>query len=81
MKGESYLFVVSGPSGVGKDSVLEQRLRGRGTDSEEAIRRRLDIAREELGHAGEFDAWIVNHTLEQAAGELYRLMAHKVDRT
>ena len=61
--------------------VLEQRLRGRGTDSEEAIRRRLDIAREELGYAGGFDAWIVNHTLEQAAGELYRLMACKTGET
>ena len=51
--------------------VLEARLRGRGTDDEASIRRRLDIAREELSHAGEFDLQIVNDTVEQAAAALY----------
>ena len=55
--------------------MLEQRLRGRGTDSEESVQGRLKIAREELGYAGGFDAWIVNRTVEQAAGELYELIA------
>ena len=57
--------------------VLEQRLRGRGTDSEESVQGRLKIAREELSHAGGFDAWIVNRTIEQAAGELYELIARR----
>ena len=57
--------------------VLEQRLRGRGTDSEESVQGRLKIAREELGYAGGFDAWIVNRTVEQAAGELYELIAQR----
>ena len=51
--------------------VLEARLRGRGTDDEASIRRRLDIAREELSHADEFDLQIVNDTVEQAAAALY----------
>ena len=51
--------------------MLEARLRGRGTDDEASIRRRLDIAREELSHAGEFDLQIVNDTVEQAAAALY----------
>ena len=51
--------------------VLEARLRGRGTDDEVSIRRRLDIAREELSHAEEFDLQIVNDTVEQAAAALY----------
>ena len=51
--------------------VLEARLRGRGTDDEASIRRRLDIAREELSHAEEFDLQIVNDTVEQAAAALY----------
>ena len=51
--------------------VLEARLRGRGTDDEASIRRRLDIAREELSHAEEFDLQIVNGTVEQAAAARY----------
>ncbi len=57
--------------------VLESRLRGRGTDSEESIRLRLDTAREELARAGEFDFRIVNDTVEQAAAELYAVMARR----
>jgi guanylate kinase len=53
---------------------LERRIRGRGTDSEEAITRRLQRARVELEAAGEFDAVLVNGDLEQALAELERLM-------
>ncbi|MEB3351461.1 MAG: guanylate kinase [Cyanobacteriota bacterium] len=49
---------------------LERRIRGRGTDSEEAIGRRLARAREELAASDEFDAVIVNDNLELALGEL-----------
>jgi guanylate kinase len=52
---------------------LERRIRGRGSDSEEAIRRRLKRAREELQAEAEFDAVIVNDDLERALGELERL--------
>ena len=57
---------------------LEERLRGRGTDSEEAIQGRLAIAREELSHADEFDLQIVNDTVERAAGALYGAVAEKL---
>ncbi len=44
---------------------LERRLRGRGTDSEEAIRERLAKAQEEISYAkGKADAVIVNDRLE-----------------
>ena len=56
---------------------LEQRLRGRGTDSEADVENRLAIAREELSHAGEFDAWIVNNTVRQAAADLYAVVARR----
>jgi guanylate kinase len=49
---------------------LERRIRGRATDSEEAIRRRLERAREELAAATEFDAVLVNADLEQALAQL-----------
>jgi len=53
---------------------LERRIRGRGTDSEEAISRRLERARVELAAAQEFDAVLVNGELEQALAELEQLM-------
>ena len=43
---------------------LEQRLRGRGTDSEEAIARRLAIAKDEMDQAEKF-----NHTLTSQTRE------------
>lgn len=53
---------------------LERRIRGRGSDSEEAIARRLARAQVELAAAAEFDAVLVNGELAQALAELERLM-------
>ena len=53
---------------------LEQRIRGRGTDSEEAIQKRLARARQELDAQAEFDAVVVNDDLDVALAELERLM-------
>ena len=49
---------------------LELRLRGRGTETEEAIQTRLDRAEEELSFAPKFDAVIVNDDLEKAKNEV-----------
>lgn len=49
--------------------VLEQRLRNRGTDSEEAIVKRLGRSAEELKQAPAFDVTIVNDNLEKAVNE------------
>lgn len=53
---------------------LERRIRGRGTDGEEAIVKRLARAREELAAASEFDAVLINGDLEAAGRELDALM-------
>jgi len=53
---------------------LERRIRGRGTDSEEAISRRLERARVELAAESEFDAVLVNADLQVALAELEQLM-------
>ena len=45
---------------------LEQRIRGRGQDSEEAIAQRLSRAKAEIEAADEFDVQIVNDDMEQA---------------
>lgn len=53
--------------------VLENRLRNRGTESEENIRIRLAAATEELQYgvtAGNFDAVIVNNDIETAVADV-----------
>jgi guanylate kinase len=49
---------------------LEVRLRGRGTDSEAVIARRLLAARGEMRHVGEFDYVIINNELQAAVDDL-----------
>lgn len=51
-------------------SELEQRLRSRGHDSEEAIARRLVRARAEIEAADEFDLTIINDDLEKALDQI-----------
>lgn len=53
---------------------LERRLRGRGTDAEEVIRKRLDKADFELSFAPQFDVRVVNDDLERAVEEVRRLI-------
>lgn len=54
---------------------LERRLRGRATDSEETIAKRLEKADFELSFAPRFDRQIVNDTLDHAADEVAALIA------
>ncbi|MDE5774556.1 MAG: guanylate kinase [Muribaculaceae bacterium] len=49
---------------------LERRLRGRATDSEEIIRKRLDKAEFELGFAPQYTYRVVNDSLDQAVAEV-----------
>jgi len=53
---------------------LERRLRGRKQDSEEAIQRRLQDAREEIRHVSEFDYVIINKEFDQARQDLAALV-------
>ena len=53
---------------------LERRMRARGQDSDEVIRRRLDNARGEMDHAGEFDYAIINKDFEAAKRELAEII-------
>jgi len=54
---------------------LERRLRGRGTDAEDVIQRRLRDAASDMGHWREFDYVIVNDDFEQALEELQQIVA------
>jgi guanylate kinase len=53
---------------------LERRLRSRGKDAEAVIRRRVDHARGEMEHAGEFDYAIINKDFQTAQRELAALI-------
>ena len=53
---------------------LERRIRGRGTDAEAAIERRLARARVELEAEAEFDASLVNGDLEESLIALEKLL-------
>lgn len=51
-------------------AILEQRLRGRSKDSEEAIQHRLQIARQEVAAFAEYDFIVVNDEVTRAVDKL-----------
>jgi guanylate kinase len=57
---------------------LAIRLRRRGTDSEEAIRRRLEVAREELQALKYYQYEIINREVEQSVAEICQLLHQHV---
>ena len=61
---------------------LEERLRGRGQDSDEIIARRMRDARNEVSHYGEYDYLIVNDNFENTVEELRAIIIarrHRLD--
>jgi guanylate kinase len=58
---------------------LERRLRGRGTDAEDVIRRRLADAAADMTHWREFDYVVVNDVFEAALAELQSIVAGNGD--
>jgi guanylate kinase len=74
---ESHLIFIAPPD----LEILEQRLRSRGTDSEETIRKRLKNAREEMARISEFDRMIINDHLEKAYRELHEAAERLLRKT
>ena len=64
-------FVFVGPPAV---EVLEKRLRGRATESEEQILLRLAKAKEELSHWRDYDYLVINDDLETAVADFAGLI-------
>jgi guanylate kinase len=50
--------------------VLESRLRGRSKDTEEQIRRRLDVAGSEVGEYAQYEYVVVNNDLDGAVNRM-----------
>lgn len=59
---------------------LEKRLRGRHTEEEEAIQKRLEAVKEELARAEKFDYKIVNDDLDKAISELERVISGEQEK-
>jgi guanylate kinase len=72
---EAHQIFIAPPS---PDALLE-RLEGRGTDSAEAITRRLEVAEEELSARDEFEHVVVNDDLEQAVADLDAVVSGLID--
>ena len=66
----AYLVFLAPPSW----DELERRLSGRGTESADVIRERLDRAKVEMAAEGEFDVVVVNDDVGRAAAELVGLI-------
>jgi guanylate kinase len=60
-------------------AALEERLRGRGTDSGEVIARRLRDSIADMSHWKEFDYVVVNDDFERATSDLERIIAGRGD--
>lgn len=63
---EAHLVFIEPPS----IAELERRLRGRGTETEVVIARRMKAAEVELAQKMEYDVQVVNDSLERATDEL-----------
>jgi guanylate kinase len=58
-------------------AALEQRLKGRSTDSDEVIQRRLRDAAHDLDHWREFDYAVINDRFEQAIEDLQAIVENR----
>ena len=56
---------------------LERRLRARGTESEEAVGRRLEVARRELARAEQYQFQVVNETVDQAVDDIRQILINQ----
>ena len=54
---------------------LAARLRGRGTEDEDKVLKRLETAKEELKHQNEFDHVVVNDEIDRAVDEIKGIFA------
>lgn len=53
---------------------LERRLRGRRTDSEESIQRRLEVARQEMKFADKYRHQVINDSADRAISEILAIL-------
>jgi guanylate kinase len=59
---------------TGSMEELERRLRGRATETEASIQRRLEVARHELVRKDIYRHEVVNHTIDQAVKDICQIL-------
>ncbi|MBX2972545.1 MAG: guanylate kinase [Flavobacteriales bacterium] len=74
--GDRALAIFISPPSV---EALEQRLLSRGTETPESLKKRVDKAAHEMTFAPQFDAVVVNDTLEHACEEARTLVTRFLD--
>ncbi len=65
---------------AGSLEMYEARLRQRGTENEESIRRRLAAAAQELDRAGQYDYQVINEDLSTAVAEVETIVRRQSKR-
>lgn len=58
---------------------LEKRLRDRGSDSEDSINKRLEIAKKEISYKGKYDYVVVNDDIDRCISEIENII--KIEET
>lgn len=61
--------------------LLEKRLRGRGTETEESIQRRMGIAHDEFSHKEQYDYHVINDDLMQALEDMITIVKKEKERS
>lgn len=62
---------------VNSEQELERRLRNRGTESNEAIGRRLEVARRELARADQYRFQVVNHSIDETVNQISEILLNQ----
>ena len=68
------LFVMPAADLTEAQKVLEQRLRARGTENDESLRRRLEVATREMERAPSYQHTVVNEGLDTAVDEIHNVL-------
>ena len=74
---KSVLIFVKPPS----SEELARRLKGRSTETENEIAKRLEVAATEMAHAAQYDYIVINDTIEAATEELVVIVSSKRCKT
>jgi guanylate kinase len=62
---------------VDSEQELERRLRSRGTEADEAILRRLEVARRELARADQYQFQVVNSSVDKTVDEISQILLNQ----
>ena len=62
-------------------AVLADRLRGRGTEDEQTVRRRLDAALQEIRQAENYDYVVINDTLDDCVQDILSILRSEKNKT